>query len=130
VGGQCHAPAAILVPPGKSRYPLYVYEAGGPKGQSGRVQNTSPKSGLILRIFQPVASRYTGCAIRGHDTILYVIQTLRLRVCERSVLRRIFGPKKVEVTGAWLSKACVVFSLSNTGVVGSSSSRGMEDCLQ
>jgi len=28
-------------------------------------------------------------------------EELRLRVCENRVLRRIFGPKKDEVTGEW-----------------------------
>ena len=33
VGGQSHAPAVL--PPGKTRYPLYR-RLGGPQGQSGR----------------------------------------------------------------------------------------------
>jgi len=28
-------------------------------------------------------------------------EELRLRVCENRVLRRIFGPKRAEVTGEW-----------------------------
>jgi hypothetical protein len=63
VGGQRHAPAAL--PPGKTRYPLYR-RLGGPQGQSGRVQKTSPPSGFDSRTVQPVASRYTDWAIPAH----------------------------------------------------------------
>jgi len=77
-----------------------AYEAGWPQGQSGRVRETSPKPGLNPRTVQLVASRYTDCAIPGDDRILYVIHILRLRVYGRRVLNRIFGPKRVEVTGA------------------------------
>ena len=60
VGGQHHAPAAL--PPGKNRYPLYR-RLGAPQGRSGRVQKISPPPGFDPRTVQPVASRYTDCAI-------------------------------------------------------------------
>jgi hypothetical protein len=60
VGGQRHAPAALL--PGKTRY----RRPGGPKGRSGRVRKISPTTGIRSRNVQPVASSYTDYAIPGH----------------------------------------------------------------
>ena len=60
VGGQHHAPAAL--PPGKTRYPLYR-SLGRPQGRSGRLRKISPPPGFDPRTVQPVASRYTDCAI-------------------------------------------------------------------
>jgi hypothetical protein len=60
VGGQHYAPAAL--PPGKTCYPLYR-RLGGPQSRSGWVRKISPPPGLDPRTVQPVASRYTDCAI-------------------------------------------------------------------
>ena len=61
VGGQRHVPAAL--PPGKTWSPLHI-RLGGPQGWSGRMRKISPLPlGFDLRIVQPVASRYTDCAI-------------------------------------------------------------------
>jgi hypothetical protein len=60
VGGQRHAPAALL--PGKARYPLYG-RLGEPQGRPERVRKISPPPGLDSRTVQPVASRYTDRAI-------------------------------------------------------------------
>jgi hypothetical protein len=68
VGGQSHAPAALL--PGKTRYPLYR-RLGGPKGQSERVWKIKHPPGLDPRTVQPVTSRYTDWAIPA----LYVVYT-------------------------------------------------------
>jgi len=43
VGGQRHAPAVL--PPEKTRYPLYR-RLGGPQGRSGRVGKISPPTGI------------------------------------------------------------------------------------
>jgi len=51
---------------GKTRYPLYR-RLGGPQGRSGRVQKISPPPGFDHRTVQPVASRYTDCAIPAHN---------------------------------------------------------------
>ena len=56
VGGQHHAPAALL--PGKTRYALYRWLSGS-QGRSGRVRKLSPPPGFDPRVVQPVASRYT-----------------------------------------------------------------------
>ena len=56
VGGQRHAPAVL--PPGKTRYPLYR-RLGGPQGRSGQVRKISPPPGFDHLTIQPVASRYT-----------------------------------------------------------------------
>jgi hypothetical protein len=60
MGGQRDAPAAL--PPGKTRYPLYR-RLGRPQGRAGRVGKISPPPGFYPRTVQPVASRYTDCAI-------------------------------------------------------------------
>jgi hypothetical protein len=60
VGGQRHAPAALLA--GKPRYPLRR-RLGGPQGRSGQVRKISPPPGFDPRAVQPVASRYTDWAI-------------------------------------------------------------------
>jgi hypothetical protein len=56
LGGQCHAPTALL--PGKTRFPLYR-RLGGPQGRSERVRKISPPPGFDPQTVQPVASRYT-----------------------------------------------------------------------
>ena len=60
LGGQHHAP--VLLPPGKTRYPLYR-RLGGPQGRSGRVWKISPSPGFDPQTVQPVASRYIDGAI-------------------------------------------------------------------
>jgi hypothetical protein len=51
VGGQRHAPAALL--PGMTRYPLYR-RLGRPQGQSGRVLKISPSPGFDARTGPPL----------------------------------------------------------------------------
>ena len=69
VGGQrC---ALAVLPPGKTRYPLYR-RLGGPQGRCGRVQKISPTLGFDLRTVQPVASRYTDCAIPALCIYIYI----------------------------------------------------------
>jgi hypothetical protein len=59
--GQRYGPAAL--PQEKTRYVLYR-RLGGPQSRSGRVRKISPSQRFDLRTVQPVASRYTDCAIR------------------------------------------------------------------
>jgi hypothetical protein len=59
VGGQSHAPAALL--PGKTRYPFYRRTVGS-QGRSERVRKISTPPGFDPRTIQPVASRYTDYA--------------------------------------------------------------------
>jgi hypothetical protein len=68
VGGQRHAPAALL--PGKNRYLLHR-RLGGPQGRSGRVRKISPLPGFDPRTVQPVASRFIDGAISTHLFITY-----------------------------------------------------------
>ena len=63
-GGLRHAPATL--PPEITRYPLYR-RLGGPRGQSGRVQNISPPPEFDPRAVKPVASR-----LFSHITTLYI----------------------------------------------------------
>ena len=60
MGGQRQAP--ITLPPGKIRYPLYR-RLGGPQRRCGRVRKISPLQGFDPPAMQPLASRYTSCAI-------------------------------------------------------------------
>ena len=55
--GSASRPGRFL-PPGKTRYPLYM-RLGGPQGRSGQVRKISPPPGFDPRTVQPVASRYT-----------------------------------------------------------------------
>jgi hypothetical protein len=57
---QGHAPAVL--PPGKTRYPLYR-RLGEPQNPSGKVGKISSPPGFDLWTVQPVASRYTDYAI-------------------------------------------------------------------
>jgi hypothetical protein len=66
VGGQRHASAAL--PPGKTRYPLYR-RLGGPQARSGRVREILPPTGFDPRTVQPLASRYTVCAVPAHKPL-------------------------------------------------------------
>jgi hypothetical protein len=61
VSGQRHAPAAL--PPGKRPGTHYIGGWFGSQGQSGRVRKISPPPGFDPLTVQPVASRYTDCAI-------------------------------------------------------------------
>ena len=63
VDGQRHAPAALH--PGKTRYPLYR-RLGGPHGRSGRMWKNLSTPGFDPRTVQPLANRYTDCAIPAH----------------------------------------------------------------
>jgi len=60
VGGQRHAPAALL--PGKTRYPLYR-RPSEPQGRSGRVRKISPPPEFDPRTAKPVDSHYTNWAM-------------------------------------------------------------------
>ena len=73
VGGQSHAPAAL--PLVKTRYQLYR-RLGGPHGRSGRMRKTSTPPGFDPPIVQPVATRYTDCAIptlRWYTSYLHIV---------------------------------------------------------
>jgi len=59
-----------VLPPGKTRYPLY-WRLGGPQGRSGWLWKMSPLPGFNPRTVQPVASRYTDYAIPAHTMVLY-----------------------------------------------------------
>jgi len=60
VGVQRHA--LVGLPPRNTWYPLYG-RLSGPQGRSGRVRKISPPPGFDSQTVQPVASRYTDCAI-------------------------------------------------------------------
>ena len=63
VDGQRHTQAAL--PPGKTRHPL-CRRLGGPQCRSGRVRKISPPPTFDPQTLQPVANRYSDCAIPAH----------------------------------------------------------------
>jgi hypothetical protein len=64
--GGCSAPRPVrFILVKETRNPFYR-ELSGPQGRSGRVRKISPLLGFDPRIFQPVASRYTDCAIPAY----------------------------------------------------------------
>ena len=75
VGGQRHAPAVL--PPGKTLYPLYR-RLRRSQGHSTREQKISPSPGFDPCTVQPVASRYTYCAIPAHLGRISVLLSLYL----------------------------------------------------
>ena len=60
--GSTSRPGGLL-PPGKTRYPLYR-RLGGPQSRSGQVRKISPPPGFYPRTVHPVASRYADYATR------------------------------------------------------------------
>jgi hypothetical protein len=64
VGGQCHAPAALL--PGVTGCQLYR-RLDGPQDRSARVRKISPSPGFDPQTVQPVESRYTDRASPAHS---------------------------------------------------------------
>jgi len=75
MGGQRQAPAAL--PPGKTRYPFYR-RLGGSQSWSGRVPKPRPPPGFDHWTVQPVASRYTDCAIPAHTHKQQTVQQMCL----------------------------------------------------
>ena len=62
--------------PGKTRYPLYR-RLGGLRDQSGQVRKISPPPGFDPRSVQPIASRYTDCAILANGVMWeWVVKTM------------------------------------------------------
>ena len=53
-----------ILPPGKTRYPLYR-RLGGPQGRSGRAENLVP-TGIRFRTVQPVAQPLYRLNHRAH----------------------------------------------------------------
>ena len=58
--------------PGKTRYPLYR-RLGGTQSRCGRVRSISSPPGFDPRTVQPVASRYTVCAILARNFLKCVV---------------------------------------------------------
>jgi hypothetical protein len=56
----------------ETRYPLYRM-LDGPRGQSGRMRETSPSPGFDRWTVQPLGSRYTGYAIPTHPYFVSLI---------------------------------------------------------
>ena len=68
VGGQHHAPAALLSE--KTRYPLYR-RLGGPRPGLDGCGKFRLTPGFDPRTVQPVAGRYTDCAIPANTNNVF-----------------------------------------------------------
>jgi hypothetical protein len=64
VGGQLHAPAAL--PPGKRPGTHCLGGWVGPRTGLDGCEKSRPPPGFGPRTVQPIASRYTDCAIPAH----------------------------------------------------------------
>ena len=82
VWGQQHDPAALS--PRKTWYPFYR-RLGRPQGRSGRVRKISPPPRFDPRSVQPIASRYTDCAIPANFS--KVKDSRHMKVVRLSALR-------------------------------------------
>ena len=72
-----------ILPPGKTRYPLYR-RLGGPQGRSGQVRKISHPPGFDPRTLHHVGSRYTDYATRPTTlqlTIRKCLQSVELMRC-------------------------------------------------
>jgi len=78
MGGQRHAPVAL--PSGKNRYPLHR-RIGGLQGRPGGVRKISPLPGFDPRAVQPVAIRYTDCAIPAYSWNLKNMKSVWGKLC-------------------------------------------------
>ena len=70
-GGEWTTPLPGHFTPGKDPVPI-VQEAGWAPGPSGRVWKISPPQQFDSRTVQPVASRYTDCAIVYGNIYIYI----------------------------------------------------------
>ena len=82
VGGQRHAPAALL--PKETRYPPYV----GPRAGLEGCGKSRPPPGFEPRTVQPVASRYTDWAIPAPRYLQYSSELSIARLMATSDNRR------------------------------------------
>ena len=110
-GGQRRVLPAL--PPGKTRYLLYR-RLCWPQGRSGRVRNISPPPGFHPRTVQPVASRYTDCAIPAHQkttvwcetfaliSVCYQDLHLSIALCRLGMSVRIVCNTSTLIHPAWL----------------------------
>jgi len=76
VGGHRHTPTVL--PPAKTRYPLYR-RLGGPQRRSGQVRKISPSSGFDPRTVQPVASRHTDWDIAARYLLSHFEKSVKCR---------------------------------------------------
>jgi hypothetical protein len=85
VDGQRHAPATL--PPGRDLVPI-VQEAGWAPWLVGQARKISLSLGFDSWTVQPVASRYTDCAIPAHQggswKDLNLVGLLKGLVCQSS----------------------------------------------
>jgi hypothetical protein len=82
VGGQLHVAAVYLWE--RDSVPI-LQEAGWAPDCSGRVRTISPQSSFEPRTVQPVASRYTDCAIPAQRLWL-ILNPITGKLCEFFVL--------------------------------------------
>jgi hypothetical protein len=95
VRDQRNAPVTLPPPPEKTRYLLYR-SPGGPQGRSGRMGKIWPQPRFDPWTAQPIASRYTYCAI---STQVYG------KVKKRTVFYRVqFFDRVIQRVHHWTNK--------------------------
>ena len=85
-GGGWSTPRPGRFTPGKGTWYPLCRRLGEPQDRSKHVQKTSSPPGFDPRTVQPVASRYTDCAIPVQVTLLYFVlnpHCLQSPVCNR-----------------------------------------------
>ena len=123
VNGQRDAPAVL--PPGKTRYPLYR-RLGGSQGRSGRVRKISPSPGFDPRTVQPVESRYTNWAIPTHRQTGYMENNIGFRLRTRIpyiVHCLAFGPKDRETGVRFQGRTRYIFFFFTVSIPASNPTR-------
>jgi len=91
--GGWSTPRPSRFTPGKeTQYPLYR-RLGGYQGQSGWVQKILSPLGFDPQIVQPVAGRYTDCAIPPHSLIYTHINNMHCCVMARAVSHQPLKPR-------------------------------------
>ena len=78
-GGEWSAASpGRTLPPGKTRYPLYM-RLSGPQGRSGRAENLVP-TGIRSRTVQPVAQSLYRLSYSAHSpNVIWVIKSRSMR---------------------------------------------------
>ena len=73
------------LPPGKTRYPLYI-RLGGPQGRSGQVRKISPPPGFDPRTVQHVAQFLYRLSYPAHGLMLLSNKRDRQFTCKRNTV--------------------------------------------
>jgi hypothetical protein len=90
----------------ETRYPFYR-RMGGPQDRCGRVRKMSPPSAFDPRIVQPLANRYTDCAITAHSTLVHTSKLQISIILETTVDKRSSVLNNAHRCFVWSSWFCL-----------------------